>query len=97
MNNLAYRSVQSISSAAKQYLPEPAINGVGMLKDTLKIASNITGSVNPIDFGGLGEFKDLIQMQLDAQKEMQQTSMLSNIEKSKHETSMAPIRNIRVN
>ena len=44
----------------------------------------------------LGELKGLIEMQMDFQRQMQEVTMLSNIEKSKHESRMAPIRNIRV-
>lgn len=42
------------------------------------------------------ELTDLINQQMSLQIQMQQVSMISNIEKSKHETRMAPIRNIRV-
>lgn len=47
------------------------------------------GDVNPV-------FLDLINKQIQTQYEMQVVSFESNVEKSKHETQMAPIRNIRV-
>lgn len=43
-----------------------------------------------------GDLQSLIQLQLDAQREMMTVSMISNIEKSKHETQMAAVRNMRV-
>ena len=42
------------------------------------------------------DYSALITAQLQAQREMQVVSMVSNVEKSKHETQMAAIRNVRV-
>ena len=53
--------------------------------------------------GGLGNMSgidpmyiDLINKQIEAQQQMQLVSFVSNIEKSRHETQMAAIRNVRV-
>jgi hypothetical protein len=46
--------------------------------------------------GGAGDFGALLTMQIEVQRQMAVVSMLSNVEKSKHETEMAPIRNLRV-
>jgi len=48
--------------------------------------------------GGLGMSTDLfglIEMQRQLQMEMETVSMISNIDKSRHESKMAAIRNIR--
>lgn len=96
-------TVNSELRTAQSYLPEPAINGGGTFKDIWQTALNIGGSIlntavigqtNQI-LGGSGS--DLIATQMEMQKEMQVTSMVSNIEKSKHESKMSAIRNIRVN
>lgn len=50
--------------------------------------------------GGLGLSTDLfglLEMQRQLQMEMETVSMISNIDKSKHESKMAAIRNIRTN
>ena len=47
-------------------------------------------------FSTSGDMQELIATQMQVQREMQVTNMVSNVEKSKHETAMAPIRNIRV-
>ena len=48
-------------------------------------------------FAGLPlSYQELLVRQLEMQEQFQSVSLISNIEKSKHETQMAPIRNIRV-
>jgi len=42
------------------------------------------------------ELTQLLNMQIQIQREMQIISMASNVSKSQHETEMAPIRNMRV-
>ncbi|MFN5061554.1 MAG: hypothetical protein ACK5GN_01790 [Pseudomonadota bacterium] len=45
---------------------------------------------------GSAELTDLLNMQIQIQREMQAISMASNIIKSRHEMEMAPTRNMRV-
>lgn len=98
-------SLADIGGTASQYgsirfSAEPK-NGLGdmfgkMVNGALGIASNGLGGLT-----GLGEVSDLtnyaglMQAQLRAQQEMQVVNFFSNTEKSKHETAMAPIRNIK--
>ena len=98
-------NMSAISSAlktAESYLPEPATSGIGVFKDIWQTALNVGGSVLGSAVNGNvsqmlnGSSSDLIASQVEMQKEMQVTSMVSNIEKSKHESKMAAIRNIRV-
>lgn len=92
----ALRGVAEVSSAAARYLPEPAAKGVGLFRDVMGLVSDVEkGDVGGVPTEALGDFAELIQMQIEVQKEMQTTTMVSNIEKSRHETKMAPIRNIR--
>jgi hypothetical protein len=78
------------------YLPEPSTTGVGVFADVVGAVRSIAGEVGGVSLNPTGSFADLIQAQLQAQMEMQTTSMVSNIERSKHETKMTPVRNIRL-
>ena len=85
----------------KRILPQPPVsegfafakqfaqNMLGTAADTL---NGITGGIAGVN----GDYASLIQQQIEVQKQMMLTSMISNVEKSKHETQMAPVRNIRV-
>jgi hypothetical protein len=56
-----------------------------------------SGGATAAGMGGIdSEYAALIAQQLETQKQMQLVSFISNNEKSKHETQMAAIRNIRV-
>jgi hypothetical protein len=44
----------------------------------------------------MGDFQSLLNAQMEVQRVMAMVSMESNISKSRHETEMAPIRNLRV-
>lgn len=90
------------TTTIQEYLPEPSTTGMGAFQDVLQTASGYTsgalstisgGAITAVDIGG---FQQLLSMQMQAQMEMQQVSLLSNVEKSRHETKMTPIRNIRV-
>ena len=94
-------TLSNISQATQgiaQYLPEPATQGVNIFNDLMSAVSNIAGG----EVGGVpsmlgGDFLDLLKLQIQTQIELQSVSMVSNVEKSKHESKMAAIRNIRVN
>lgn len=83
----------------------PAITGNNLLADIgniIRKAGGLIGGALPESIGGVstemfGDFKELMELQLQVQMEMQTISMVSNIEKSKHESKMAAIRNIRAN
>lgn len=100
MNNIAIESAKSVNdliSSGSVYSPEPAVTGVGIFNDALNIISDVGQTVvGGISTSGLGEFQDLINTQIQVQKEFQAVSLVSNIEKSVHESKMAAIRNIRV-
>lgn len=78
------------------YLPEPSSTGVGVFADVVGAVQSIAGGVGGVSLNPTGSFAGLIQAQIQAQMEMQTTSMVSNIERSKHETKMTPVRNIRL-
>jgi len=98
----------TLSATAQNYLPEPSSGGMGVFRDILGIVSSVGNSILGVTTGRLpnsaniasGVVSDtnneLILTQIEMQREMQVTSMISNVEKSKHEARMTPIRNIRV-
>lgn len=91
-------SLANVSRRAARYLPEPASRGVGMFLDVMDTVKSLGKSaIGGVNSSATGDFASLINLQIQAQKEMQTTSMVSNIEKSKHESKMAAIRNVRVN
>ena len=76
--------------------PEPRSRLSNSFGNVLKAtASSLVDSGAEI-LGVGSEYSGLLQMQIEAQRELQMVSMISNVEKSKHETQMAAIRNIRV-
>ncbi len=91
-------SLATLTGAAARYLPEPATKGVGLFRDLLRVAGQFGNTVvGGVDAAASGDFADLIGVQIEIQKELQTTTMVSNIEKSRHESKMSAIRNIRVN
>jgi len=83
-------------SSLARFIPEPktsaALSFGGVFKS---LASTVTGAAG--NLAGISpEYADLINKQIEVQTQMQLVSMQSNLAKSKHETEMAPIRNIRV-
>ncbi len=85
------------ASLGTQYLPEPSTTGMGMFRDVLQSVSGYAGDIVSAASGAnVGGFDQLIAAQIQSQLEMQQVSLISNVEKSRHESKMAAIRNIRV-
>jgi len=95
--SIVLSSVGAVSDQAAKYLPEPSVSGAGLFKDVLEVASSVGGAVvGGVPNASLGDFGELISLQIEVQKELQSASMVSNVERSRHESKMAPIRNIRV-
>lgn len=80
--------VQSLSPEPKSRLRN-VFNSVlrGVTQSVAEVGGN-TISIDP-------QYAALIERQIDVQEQMQAVSMTSNIEKSKHESQMAAIRNVR--
>lgn len=89
--------IAAVGGRIARYLPEPAATGVGMFRDVMRAVRTLSDeAIGGVDPAPVGDFAELIQLQLEAQAEMQTTTMVSNVEKSKHESKMSAIRNIRV-
>ena len=89
-------STSSQASGLNSYYPEPTTTGMGVFQDVLSVVKTAAREIGGVPFEATGSFAELIQAQIQAQIEMQTTSMISNIERSKHESKMAAIRNIRM-
>ena len=68
------------------------VNAVGSAASD--ITSGLVSSMDPFSSQLLNY--QLIMKQVEMQRDLQVTNMVSNVEKMKHETQMAPVRNIRV-
>ena len=87
-------------TVVNRFIPEPKTSlSFRKVLGTIGSFAGILGG----GLGGQGNFPgldpgyaELISMQIEVQQQMQLTSLYSNIEKSKHETQMAAVRNIRV-
>jgi hypothetical protein len=84
-------------SSLLRALPEPRNSWSSMGKNLLSAGGQLASTLLP----GAGvfdqqELTNLLQTQIYIQTQMQIWSMQSNIAKSRHETEMAPIRNMRV-
>jgi hypothetical protein len=80
-------------AALTRALPEPRPTVVSLGAEMLDSGMDAIGGVMA---GGGSELTELLNVQLQIQREMQVVSMTSNVLKSQHEMEMAPIRNMRV-
>ncbi len=104
-NKVETTSLADIGGTTSQYgtgrLNAEPTNGLGdifgnLLNGLAGAAGSGLGSVTGLgDVSGLGTYAQLMRDQLRVQQEMQVVNFFSNTEKSKHETAMAPIRNIK--
>ena len=79
-----------------RFLPEPKSRLASTFKSVIGTVSSALSESTGAGFGALpNEYVDLINKQIEVQQQMQLVTMYSNIERSKHETEMAAIRNIR--
>ena len=85
------------TSALGRFAAQPKSFATTAFKSALAGVNALADAVTGSGTTGLNsDYADLIQMQIETQKQMFLTSMYSNIEKSKHETQMAAVRNVRV-
>ena len=76
-----------------RFVPEPRSRIANTFQTVARaVTTAATGvTVHSID----PEYKELLSTQMEFQKQMQLVSLTSNVEKSKHESRMAAIRNVR--
>lgn len=96
VTNSATGAVTELTSASDGYTAEPAVTGTGMFSDVMDAVGTVAeAGMSGIPLGMAGEYGPLLALQLKMQQELEATTLLSNIEKTKHESKMASIRNIR--
>lgn len=88
--------VANMSDYSSNYLPTASSTGMGIFKDIAKVVTRVGGEIGGVSLEVPSSFAELLSAQMQAQEEMQTVSMVSNIERSKHETNMVAIRNIKV-
>jgi len=81
------------ASALARALPEPRSSLAQWGQATVGAGMDAIGGLLGSGSSDLG---NLLNMQIQIQREMQVVSMLSNVYKSQHEMEMAPVRNMRV-
>ena len=96
-------SLKSVSSGALgiatgtskllRSLPTPKSSALSVGQSLVTTGLNVASSLVT---GGDFNLTDLLNTQIQVQREMQVVSMASNVAKSEHEMSMAPIRNLRL-
>ena len=95
MKSIGEPGAYLLSRGLGRFIPEP--------RNTLSTFGTMLRSVGGVlstrgrGFPGIEpEYQTLLEKQIEVQQQMQVLSMQSNIEKSKHETQMTAIRNIRI-
>ena len=92
-NSLSINQIMSSMTKFQRMMPTPKSSTAKSVFSTL---GDVASSALGMNGSSLGEYADLINTQIQMQQEMMTVTMVSNIEKSQHETRMAPVRNIRV-
>lgn len=90
---LAGFGISTGASLLARALPEPRSSLAQWGKATVGAGMDAIGTLVGTGSSDLG---NLLNMQIQIQREMQVISMASNIAKSQHEMEMAPVRNMRV-
>ncbi len=87
--NNVMSGLKGMMQATSSFLPQPLATGVSFASQLIP-----TGSIS--DTGITSSYQALIDQQIQIQLEQQQVTFVSNMEKSRHESRMAAVRNIRV-
>jgi hypothetical protein len=80
-------------------LPAPHSGATQVMRAVVKGVEGLASGIGKTasKFAGVdAQYSPLLEKQLEVQVQMQLVSLYSNIEKSRHETEMAAIRNTRV-
>ena len=97
---MAENHITSINSNLnlRKFSPEPSSSFLQRVGTTARNVAGFAGSAaemaGSVALGG--EFSGLLQAQTDAQMQLMQITMQSNLSRTDHETRMAAVRNLRV-
>lgn len=94
--SIALLGANLIGSTLSRFIPEPKTRASTSFSSVLGGVGGALGQAAGAVTGIDPSYVDLLNKQVEIQTQMQLVNFHSNIEKSKHETLMAPVRNIRV-
>jgi len=84
-----------VENGLGRFIPEPRTSAAVSFRSLTATVGAAVGQAAGAVTGLYPEYMSLINLQMEAQRQMQLVSLYSNIEKSKHETQMAAVRNVR--
>jgi len=90
------QNLPALNSGLQRFLPEPRSSAALNFASVLAGAGALLGNTTAGFTGIQAPYLELLMKQIEMQSQMQLVSLYSNIEKSRHETQMAAVRNIRV-
>lgn len=64
----------------------------GKVMEVASAAVKSAGAISGVD----GDYAAILQQQMEMQRQMMTVSMISNVERTRHETNMVGVRNMRV-
>jgi hypothetical protein len=91
----AFGGSLGVENGLGRFIPEPRTSAAVSFKNFTANVGAAMSQAAGVATGIMPEYMALINAQLEAQRQMQLVSLYSKIEKSKHETQMAAVRNIR--
>ena len=91
-SNVNGSGLAGAAATVSRFIPEPQSRVANLFSGVMRA---VAGTVVPGASGINPEYQDLISKQIEVQEQMQLVSLVSNVEKSKHETQMAAVRNLR--
>lgn len=82
-------------TALSRFIAQPSNRLGNTFKRAVDVAGAALGQATTI--AGIDpDYQQLLEKQMQLQRDMMHVSMVSNIEKTRHETKMAGVRNMRV-
>lgn len=95
MSDITNITLNSLAdNSLKRIMPEPTSSYT--FKNVFSAIKSVISDTSTPLLGINSEYAELINKQMEMQEQMLLVSMVSNIEKTTHETKMAAVRNIRV-
>ena len=94
-HNSSADNVHNSISALGRYTAQPNHRLGNTFKQVLGIAEAAVGKAASIA-GVDGDYAGILQQQMEMQRQMMMVSMISNTERTRHETNMVGVRNMRV-
>lgn len=95
ISQVSAASTANVLQKVRSLSPEPNSRLRNTFQSVLRGIGQTVADVGGNTIGIDPKYAALIEKQIEVQEQLQAVSMTSNIEKSKHESQMAAIRNVR--